>query len=170
MKRTGGFVSGVLDVLVGRLATFVAAGTLTVALVDMVVLMKIRYVLSDSIIRSEEVERYALVWSSMIGAAAAYRQGAHVAVTDVVDWLPPAAQVIVARIVHLLILAFSVMFTWQSWTLALRSFGRHELTAALQIDIAWVQLAFPVAGALMSIIALEALWRGPQLSSGVSSV
>lgn len=167
--RTAG-VGAALDFLVGRVATFVAAATLALALAVMAAQVFFRYVLSDSIIWSEEVSRYALVWSTMIGAAAAYRQGAHVAVTDFVALLPGRGQALAVRLVHLLIFAFSAMFTWQSWTLAMRSFTRHELTAALQIDIAWVHLAFPVGGALIALVALDAVWRGSRLSAGVTAV
>lgn len=159
-----------LDLLIEKIGTFVAAATLTVALVVMAAQVVARYFLSDSLIWSEEVARYALVWSSMIGAAVAYRQGAHVAVTDFVVRLPLPLQALTVRAVHLLILGFSSVLAWQSWTLTLRSFARHEVTAALQVDIAWVQLALAVGGALIAIVALEAIWRGPPPSSGVSSV
>ena len=159
-----------LDLLIDKVGTFVAAATLTLALVVMAAQVVARYVFSDSLIWSEEVARYALIWSSMVGAAVAYRQGAHVAVTDVVVRLPQALQALCVRVVHLLIFGFALVLAWQSWTLTLRSFARHEVTAALQVDIAWVQLALAVGGALIGIVALEALWRGRPLSSGVTSV
>src|SRR3954469_21306616 len=106
-----------LDVLIEKIGTFVAAATLTVALVVMAAQVVFRYFLSDSLIWSEEVARYALIWSSMIGAAVAYRHGAHVAVTDVVVRLPKALQAVCVRAVHLLILGFAAVLGWQSWTL-----------------------------------------------------
>jgi TRAP-type transport system small permease protein len=163
-------MSEALDFLYERVATFIAAGTLATALVVMAAQVVYRYLLSDSLIWSEEVARYALVWSSMVGAAVAYRQGAHVAVTDLLVRFPAPLQRFVVRVIHLLILAFAATLTWQSWWLTMRSFTRHEMTVALQIDIAWVLLAFPVGGALMMIVALESIWRGPAPSSGVSSV
>jgi TRAP-type C4-dicarboxylate transport system permease small subunit len=159
-----------LDLLIEKVGTFVAAATLTVALVVMAAQVVARYVLSDSLMWSEEVARYALIWSSMIGAAVAYRHGAHVAVTDFVVRLPPLLQALTVRAVHFMILGFSALLAWQSWTLTLRSFARHEVTAALQVDIAWVQLALAVGAALIAIVALEAIWRGPPPSAGVSSV
>jgi TRAP-type C4-dicarboxylate transport system permease small subunit len=160
----------VLDVVIDRVGTFVAAATLTVALAVMAAQVVFRYFLSDSLIWSEEVARYALIWSSMIGAAVAYRHGSHVAVTDIVVRLPRALQALTVRVVHLLIFGFAALLGWQSWALTLRSFARHEVTAALQIDIAWVQLALATGAALIAVVALEAIWRGPPPSSGVSSV
>ncbi|MEP7303119.1 MAG: TRAP transporter small permease [Caldimonas sp.] len=161
---------GALDLLIEKIGTFVAAATLTVALLVMAAQVVFRYVLSDSLMWSEEVARYALIWSSMIGAAVAYRHGAHVAVTDVVVRLPRLLQALSVRAVHLLILGFASLLSWQSWTLTLRSFARHEVTAALQVDIAWVQLSLALGAALIAVVALEAVWRGPPPSSGVSSV
>lgn len=163
-------MSDALDFLFERVAVFLAAASLTVALSVMAAQVIFRYVFSDSLIWAEEVARYALVWSSMLGAAVAYRQGALVAVTDLLVRLPPLLQRLAVRVVHLLILGFALMLTWQSWWLTMRSFARHELTTALQMDIAWVQLAFPVGGALMTIVAIEAIWRGPRPSSGVTAV
>lgn len=169
---TGGAaaVNDALDFLFERIAASLAAATLTVALAVMAAQVVFRYVFSDSLIWSEEVARYALVWSSMVGAAVAYRQGAHVAVTDLLVRLPAVLQALAIRAIHLLILGFALMLTWQSWWLTMRSFARHELTTALQIDIAWIQLAFPVGGALIAIAAIEAIWRGPRPSAGVTAV
>jgi len=163
-------MSDALDFLFERIATFVAAATLTLALAVMAAQVVFRYVFSDSLMWSEEVARYALVWSSMVGAAVAYRQGGHVAVTDLVVRLPALLQALAVRVVHLLILGFAVLLTWQGWSLTMRSFARNQMTAALEMDIAWIQLAIPVGGALMIIVALEAIWRGPHPSSGVTSV
>lgn len=64
MKRT-------LDILFERLAIFVSASTLLVALFSMAIQVIYRYVFNDSLVWSEEVARYALIWSAMIGAAVA---------------------------------------------------------------------------------------------------
>lgn len=163
-------MTGALDFLLERVATFVTTAFLTLALVVMAAQVVFRYALSDSLVWAEEVARHALIWSSMVGAAVAYRHGAHVAVTDFVARLPAAVQALLVRGIHLPVLAFSLMLTWQSLALTLRTFTRGEVTVALEIPIGWVHLAFPVGGALMTLVALEAIWRGPRLSSGVTAV
>ena len=160
----------VLDVLFERLAVFVAAGTLFAALTVMAAQVVCRYFLGDSLVWSEEVARYALVWSSMIGASVAYRQGGHVAITNLVERLPPMLRTIVARIVHLLILAFGCLVAWTGWALAARNFARHQLSAALQIDIAWVNIAIPAGGLLIAIAAVEAIITATKPSAGVTTL
>ena len=56
-----------LNFVFDRVATLVTALTLTLALVVMAAQVIFRYVFNDSLYWAEEVARYALVWSSMIG-------------------------------------------------------------------------------------------------------
>ncbi|MFZ5781701.1 MAG: TRAP transporter small permease [Pseudomonadota bacterium] len=160
----------VLDILFERLAVFVAATALFAALAVMAAQVVCRYLLGDSLVWSEEVARYALVWSSMIGAAVAYRQGGHVAITNLVERLPPTMQMVLARLVHFLILAFGCLVAWTGWTLAARNFARHQLSAALQIDIAWINLAIPAGGLLIAIAAVEAIVTATRPTAGVTTL
>lgn len=160
----------ILDVVFERVAVFVAAATLSVALVSMAAQVVCRYLLGDSLIWSEELARYALVWSSMIGAAVAYRQGGHVAITNVVEQLPPMIRIASVRLVHLLILLFAGLVTWTGWLLAMRNFARHQLSAALQIEIAWIYLAIPAGGLLMMLAALEAVATATKPEAGVTTL
>jgi len=150
----------VLDFLFQRLASFMTAFTLSVALGVMGSQVVFRYALNDSLYWAEEVARYALVWSSMIGAAVAYREGGHVAVTDLIRRLPRPVQAGLNRTIHLIVLLFSIFLAWQGWSLMLRNFARNQLSTALEMPIAWVQLAIPVGAALIALAALEALVRG----------
>jgi TRAP-type C4-dicarboxylate transport system permease small subunit len=158
-------VTGGLAALIERAALTVAAATLALALVAMGVQVVSRYVLGDSIIWAEELARYALIWSAMVGAAVAYRRGAHIGVTALLDALPPAARTVVARGVHLVCLAFALLVAWQGWALALRNFDRGQTSPALQIDIAWANLAVAAGALLLALAAAEALWRGQMPSS-----
>ena len=115
------------------------------------------------------VTRYALVWSSMIGAAVAYRHGSHVAVTDLVKRLPSALGRQTVRGVHMLVFAFGAFLLWQGWALTMRNFARHQLSTSLEIEIAWIYLSIPLGGALLMLAALEAFIRGARITSGATS-
>ncbi len=160
----------ILDFLFERVAVFVAAAALVLSLAVTAAQIFCRYLLGDSLVWSEEVARYALVWSSMVGAAVAYRQGLHVAITTVVEQLPPTVRVFCARMVHALILCFGGLVLWTGWSLAARNFARHQLSAALQIEIAWVNLAIPAGGLLIMIAAVEAIIRARKPTAGVSTL
>ena len=147
-----------VEILIGRLGTFLAAATLSLALGAMSAQVFYRYFLGDSIIWAEELARYALLWSAMIGAAVAYRQGAHVAVGALWNLLPGAVVQHVWRLIHLIVIAFAAVMVWQGWFLSLRNFARHQLSPALQIEIAWMYLAIPFGGLLIALAAAEAFW------------
>jgi len=149
-----------VGLLIDRLGTFMAAATLSLALGAMSAQVIFRYFIGDSIIWAEELARYALLWSAMIGAAVAYRQGAHVAVTVLWDLLPAGVAQHLWRLIHSIVIAFAAVLVWEGWFLSLRNFARNQLSPALQIDIAWIYLAIPLGGLLIAIAAAEALWFG----------
>lgn len=159
----------IFDFIFDRVATLVTAITLTLALVVMGAQVVFRYALNDSLYWAEELARYALVWSSMIGAAVAYRHGSHVAVTDVVKRFPVAVQRQVVRVVHALVFAFGAFILWQGWMLAMRNFARHQLSTSLEIEIAWIYLSIPIGGALLMLAAIEAFARVAPVTSGVTT-
>lgn len=138
----------------------VAGAALTVALVSMAAQVVFRYLIGSSLVWSEEVARYALIWSTMIGAAAAYQRGGHMAMTAAVDRLPPAAATFAYRVIHLIVIAFAGLVAWQGLFLTLRNFDRNQLSPALQVPIAWAYLAIPVGALLIALAAVHGLWRG----------
>lgn len=166
----GRMVKAGLDLLFDRLSILVSGVALLVALGVMAAQVVARYVIGDSLVWSEELARYALVWSSMIGAAVAYRRGAHAAIAFVVDSLPGPVRVTVVRIVHALVLGFGGLVAWTGWALAARNFARHQLAPALQIEIAWVYLAIPAGGLLIAIAAIEGFVRPGRQSAGVTAL
>ena len=157
------------DFIFDRVATFVTAITLTLALAVMGAQVVFRYAFNDSLYWAEEVARYALISSSMIGAAVAYRHGSHVAVTDVLKRFPLPVQRQLVRVVHSLVFAFGAFLLWQGWMLSMRNFARHQLSTSLEMEIAWIYLSIPIGGALLMLAAFEAVVRVAPVTSGVTS-
>jgi TRAP-type C4-dicarboxylate transport system permease small subunit len=138
----------------------VAGATLTIALVSMAAQVVFRYLIGSSLVWSEEVARYALIWSAMFGSAAAYQRGGHMALTVAVDLLPPPVAGLAYRLIHLIVIVFAGLVTWHGALLTMRNFERDQLSPALQIPIAWAYLAIPVGGILIAFAAALGLWRG----------
>jgi TRAP-type C4-dicarboxylate transport system permease small subunit len=149
-------LAGVLE----RGGLAIAAATLAIALLAMVAQVVSRYVIGSSLIWAEELARYALIWSAMVGAAVAYRRLAHVGMSALLELLPDRPQRLAARLIHLLVLSFVLVVAYEGWFLALRNFARDQLSPALQVPIAWAYLAVPVGAFLIALAALEGLWRG----------
>ena len=153
-------VTRALDLLIGRLCLWLAVAVLAAAFAVVCAQVFARYVLNDSLTWAEELTRFLVVWSTMIGSAAAYRRGEHIGITMVLEKLKGAWRGLVVRAIHLLVLAFTLMVAWEGWHLTMRNFARNQLAAALQVDIAWAYLALPVGTFLIALAAAEALWRG----------
>ncbi len=153
-------VTRTLDLVVGRLCLWVAVAVLAAAFAVVCAQVFARYVLNDSLIWAEELTRFLVVWSTMIGSAAAYRRGEHIGITMVLEKLKGAWRALVVRSIHVLVLAFALMVAWEGWHLTMRNFARNQLAPALQVDIAWAYLALPIGAALIALAAAEALWRG----------
>lgn len=151
-------VSG-MPLLLQRGCEVVAGATLTLALAAMAAQVVFRYAIGSSLVWSEEVARYALIWSAMIGSAAAYLRASHVAVTVLVDQLPARLAGLARGTIHTVVLAFAGLLAWHGALLTYRNFERDQLSPALQVPIAWTYLAIPVGALLIGVAALLGVWR-----------
>ena len=130
----------------------------------------------------DELAIYTMVWMAFIGASAMVRMRAGVAVTLVVDVLPPVLQRGLARLVDAIVLAFAVTLLALCWLwydpIALARSGfdferfagstfkfiYSEPTSTIGIPKFWVWLAVPVMAIGMTIHSLANLVEGTPLS------
>jgi TRAP-type C4-dicarboxylate transport system permease small subunit len=106
-----------------------------------------RYVFGAPLIWSEEAARYLFVWVSMIGAALAARQGAHYALTALVERLPAQA----ARVAGLGALAIAIAFLLVLLVTGVNETRQAHLqdAATLPFRMSLPYAAIPVGAALM---------------------
>lgn len=123
----------------------------------------------------DELAIYAMVWMAFIGASITIARRSGVAVTILTDALPPPLGRAVARLIDLIVLAFSAFLLWLCWgwydlqTLAALDFSLdaftgetfnfmyREPTQTLGIPKYWVWLIVPLAAFTMSVHALSNL-------------
>lgn len=112
-----------------------------------------RFVLGDPLSWSEELARYAFVWITFLGAAVAYRHGAHIVVETIVVLLPRRAQATLAWVVDaLMVVALGVLLV--------QGLGIVEATSnveatMLEIPMSWVYGSVPVSAAIMLAYQVE---------------
>ncbi|MBL3592068.1 MAG: TRAP transporter small permease [Synergistaceae bacterium] len=111
--------------------------------------------LGNALIWSEEVICFALVAATMAGASIAFKRGTHIAVTSLVDRLPPGGQKVMACLIHLTAMAFFVVVAW--YGIVLMRSEAFQTTPALGISMSWIYLIYPVTGAVTLIHLLAAL-------------
>ena len=90
--------------------TFEAFSLLCLTATLLIVLWQVfsRELLSNSPSWSEESARILLVWIGFLGATIGFREGAHIAVTFVVDLFPAAFRSGIDRLVQVLVLGFGI--------------------------------------------------------------
>lgn len=112
---------------------------------------------------SEELARLLLVWISLLGAALAYADGAHLGIDLVTRRWDASTARLAALFSHAVTGVFAVvilgygggLLAWQRWQ-------SGQLLAALQIPKAWMYLAAPVSGLAFALLAaafLRSVWR-----------
>ena len=101
------------DVLLRRVAGFLAGITLAAALVVMGLQVVGRYVFNHSFIWGEELTRYLIIWSAMFGGATAHHMGAHTAMTYLVERSRSRLARLALMVGQLAMLAFLLFTAWQ---------------------------------------------------------
>ena len=119
-------------------------------LVAIVVLSVIyRYILLSPLTWSEEVGRYVMIWVGFLAASIAMREGLHVSVDFVLQWVTPGIAAWLrglargAMVVFLLVVMgygfFFVTNLWDQWS------------PVMGIRMTWPYLAIPVGSLLMLV-------------------
>jgi len=115
-----------------------------------------RYFLRYALAFTEEIVLAAFVWATLLGAAVAFRRGAHLAFSFIVDHLPPRGR---RAALWLSAAASTVLF------LALAYYGVHQVrlerqlgftTEALALPQWWYTLGVPLLAVLLAVRAVQA--------------
>lgn len=100
---------------------------------------------------AEEVSRYLFVYFVFGGAALGFKRGVFISVDLVEKILPKKIQIAFAILIDIIILIFFIMIAYVGFKLFLGSKG--QLTPALEMEIRYVYLAFPIFFSQMSVYA-----------------
>jgi TRAP-type transport system small permease protein len=131
--------------------------TVAMAVVSVVVIAEVllRYLLGQSLVVTEELSRYLMVWIAFLGSVLLIREHGHVAAEGLTTWLGPRSRRVLDVVAQLLTVAFLV-------TLALAGIQtlpgqRDQALTTIDITIFWFYLAIPVGAGLMALIAMARL-------------
>ena len=164
MKNT---VHGALDGL--YLACIWVAG-LSIAAMSVIIPIGVfaRYVLGFGAQWPEPIAILLMVIFTFVGAACAYRAGAHIAVAMMTDRMPAPMKKACQWAVHLLMLAISLFMLVYGAKLSLETMGQ-TLAALPWLPIGLTYLPVPLGGLLTLVFVLETLIFGPQTQRAVVS-
>jgi C4-dicarboxylate transporter DctQ subunit len=144
-----------LNVVVARL---VEAATTILFLVMLVLLLQQaigRYAFDYSPAWIGEVARYAFVWVTFLGIAAAFRHGRHVSLDFLLQRFSSTIRKVLRALVHAATLVVLLVMTWGGIQLTVVFIGQRS--PAIEISMAWVYSSVTVAGAAMLLFEVEAL-------------
>jgi TRAP-type C4-dicarboxylate transport system permease small subunit len=104
-----------------------------------------------------ELARILLVWVSLVGAALAFGEKAHLGVDFFVVKLHPQARKTLSMLVQLIFMALAVVvFIAGGWGLAMGQMGQ-QLPTLPWVSRGLVYLAIPLGGVFMLLFAIENL-------------
>jgi TRAP-type C4-dicarboxylate transport system permease small subunit len=114
-----------------------------------------RYVLSDPLVWSEELARYLFIWCAFLGWIVASRKRSHLAMTFVVDKLPPRAQAAIGAAIEMA----TILFAWILGTRGARLVANNwdVENVAVPFNLGVVYLIEPVAAIAIAAYAICAL-------------
>lgn len=104
---------------------------------------------------SEELSRYLLVWSSIIGAACVYRRAGHINVSIIQDLLPAKGKKIMQIIVHILCGVFFALMIYYGFIYMGKM--SNQLSPAMRLPMSIMYASIPVGGILLLYQAFDAM-------------
>lgn len=115
-----------------------------------------RYLFNHSIIWVEELTQYQMIWVTYLGAGLALREGRHVAVDTLQDWLSPGARRALRRLLAAAMAVFLVVLVVLGLQIA--AFTWNQETPVLGLPTGVPYLAVPL-GAAACLLHLLVFWR-----------
>jgi len=127
----------------------------------------IRYFIGGSLVWSEEAVRFLFIWLCFLGAVAVAERGGHIAVSVLVDILPPGLKRVVVLGADLVVVSFLCVLVWQGVLLVEKTWSMPSPTALLPMGI--VYAAVPVSAGLMLLCWVAKIFGRPHDASGSGS-
>lgn len=117
----------------------------------------------DAYAWTEELNRYLLIWGTLIGASCAYKEGSHIAITFVQGMCSAKTERILRMVVHAICFLAFVAMAYFSLEYALKQVA---LAPTLRIPMKYMYLSIPIGFVLLAIHALNAFLQVRQEKGG----
>ena len=132
-----------------HLSLFLAGMFLLINIIDIIFSVISRYFFNSSLVWTEELARFTLIWAVMFGGVAAMSYGEHVSITIVVEKLPNYLSKIVNFVRHIIIIAVLIFMTYMGFEYTSNAW--RFTTLAMGIPKAIPLMAIPIGMGLMLI-------------------
>lgn len=136
---------------------YFAVASLIITSILVFIQVVLRYAFNISLVWSEEIARYLIIWFILIGSSIAVREKAHASVDAVVEFLPLLPKRIFSILANLTGIVFCFVLIWSGWTTVTTVIEFGNVTPAIGLPMAIPYLSLPVGGGLMLIRFLQLL-------------
>ncbi len=149
-----------------RLLTRLMAATVAILIVPVTLQVISRYTaLIPAWIWTEELSRFLFIWMIMLGAMIGVREGTHF-VVDVWPDLAPRPAALLQIVSNLFVLVFALVFVW--WGIQFVRFGWDQTSELAELPMAFIFIAWPVAGLTWVLFLGEAFLASLRVLLGKS--
>ncbi len=129
----------------------------------------LRYAAGRSLIITEELSRYGMIWVALLASVLVLREEGHIA-SGATGWLGPRGERIARLVAELLSLLFLLVLAVAGLQVLPAQLDQGTLT--LGVTIFWFYLALPVGALLMAFVIVARLLgldrRAPQRAPGAA--
>ena len=115
----------------------------------------LRYVFKHSLIFTEELARYLMVWIVFLGSALAIRDEAHIRINVLVKRLNPKLKKVAHLFAHGLVMLFLVIVAIEGFRILPAQL--RQMCITIDISMFYFYLAIPVGAVLMIVYLLPAI-------------
>lgn len=136
-----------VSAVVERILHFLVAISFTVLIGACVLQVFTRFVLNNSLSWTEELARYAFIWSNLLGAAICTEKYSHATVTAITDILPKKAQLSLKIVVNVILILIAFVLVKYGFKVVMST--RMQLSPALRVSMSYVYLSSPACGLLV---------------------
>jgi TRAP-type C4-dicarboxylate transport system permease small subunit len=135
-----------------EVAVMAAMAVVSVVIMTEVIL---RYTLGETLVVTEELSRYLMVWIAFLGSVLLMRERGHIAAEGLGGWFGPLGRRVIAVVADLLSLVFLLTLTWAGLQTLPGQLDQYLTT--INIPIFWFYLAIPVGSGLMALVIVARL-------------
>jgi len=107
-----------------------------------------RYVLNNSLVWTEEIAKFAMVWLAFVGSPVAMERGGHVAIEIISGRARGWFRLFLILLIQVTIITSLTLLLWKGVALAVKAIPQHS-TAVRWLSMIWVYLSVPVGALLM---------------------
>lgn len=145
--------------LIEHFEEYLLIGSLMFSVILVFMQVVMRYVFQDSLSWSEELARYIFLWQIWLGASYAAKEGRHLRIEIVKEFLSARGKVLFECLVTAIWVAFCVFLAFKSYELTYKLFARMQVSPAMRIPIGIAYASVPVGTTLMGLRLVQRVCR-----------